>query len=63
MIPRLSNELRWGRRLGRQAYRERNRVERTLNRLQQFRRVATGDEKGADNYLALLTLAAIVFWL
>ncbi len=30
-------------------YRERNRVERLINRLKQFRRVATRYEKRADN--------------
>jgi hypothetical protein len=42
---------------------ERNRVERTLNRLKQFQRIATRYEKRADNYLALLTLASIILWL
>jgi transposase len=45
------------------AYRERNRVERLINRLKQFRRVATRYEKRAANYLAMLTLAAILLWL
>lgn len=45
------------------AYRERNVVERLINRLKQFRRVATRYEKRATNYLAMLTLAAIVLWL
>jgi transposase len=44
-------------------YRERNRVERLINRLKQFRRVGTRYEKQAANYLAILTLAAIVMWL
>jgi transposase len=47
----------------RNAYRERNVVERTINRLKQFRRIATRYEKRADNYLAMLTLAAILLWL
>jgi transposase len=47
----------------RAAYRTRNRVERLLNRLKQFRRVATRYEKRAVNYLAMLTLAAILLWL
>jgi transposase len=63
VIPRLSNEPRRGVRFDRQAYRERNRVERTFNRLKQFRRIATRYEKRADNYLAMLTLASIILWL
>jgi transposase len=63
VIPRLSNEPRRGVRFDRQAYRQRNRIERTFNRLKQFRRVATRYEKRADNYLAMLTIAAILLWL
>jgi transposase len=44
-------------------YRERNRVERCINRLKQFRRVATRYEKLAVNYLAMITIAAILLWL
>jgi len=52
-----------GRHFDRQAYRQRNRVERLINRLKQFRRIATRYEKRAANYLAMLTLAAILLWL
>jgi transposase len=45
------------------AYRQRNRVERLINRLQQRRRVATRYEKRARNYLAFVTLAASLLWL
>jgi transposase len=45
------------------AYRERNVVERLINRLKQFRRVATRYEKRAANYQAMVTLAAILLWL
>ena len=45
------------------AYRKRHVVERLVNRLKQFRRVATRHEKRAVNYLAMLTIAAIVLWL
>jgi transposase len=44
----------------RAAYRERNRVERTINQLKQFRRVATRYEKREVNYLAMVKIAAIV---
>jgi transposase len=47
----------------RDAYRERNVVERLINRLKQWRRVATRYEKRAANYLAMLTVAAILLWL
>ena len=46
----------------RTAYRERNVIERLINRLKQFRRVATRYEKRAANYRAMLTLAAILLW-
>jgi transposase len=46
----------------RAAYRERNVVERLINRLKQWRRVATRYEKRAANYLAMLTIAAILLW-
>ena len=44
-------------------YRERNRVERCINRLKQYRRVATRYEKLAVTYLAMVTIAAILMWL
>jgi transposase len=47
----------------RTAYRERNVVERLINRLKQWRRIATRYEKRAFNYQAMLTIAAILFWL
>jgi transposase len=47
----------------RAAYRTRERVERLINRLKQFRRVATRYEKRGPHYLAMVTLAAIVLWL
>ena len=47
----------------REAYRERNVVERLINRLKQWRRIATRYEKRAANYLAMLTIATIVLWL
>ena len=47
----------------REAYRDRNVVERLINRLKQWRRIATRYEKRAANYLAMLTIAAILLWL
>jgi len=45
------------------AYRERNQVERLINRFKQFRRVATRYEKLAVRYHAVLTIVAILMWL
>jgi transposase len=45
------------------AYRERNVVERLINRLKRFRRLATRYEKRAANYRAMVTVAAILLWL
>lgn len=61
-IPRKINERRNGP-FERAIYRTGNRVERLINRLKQFRRVATRYEKRAENYLAMLTIAAIMLWL
>jgi transposase len=41
----------------------RNVVERCINRLKQWRGLATRYEKRALNYRAMLVLAAIVLWL
>src|SRR5690349_8180054 len=61
-IPRRSDETRTGP-FNRAVYKKRNRVERTINRLKQFRRVATRYEKRAVNFLAMVTLASILLWL
>lgn len=44
-------------------YRERNKVERLIGRLKQYRRVATRYEKTARNYLAMVHLACSLVWL
>jgi transposase len=61
-IPRRCDETRTGP-FSRTLYKERNVVERTINRLKQFRRVATRYEKRAVNFLAMITLASIMLWL
>jgi len=50
-MPRLAHEPRRGTRFNRQAYRNRNRLERVFNRLKQFRRIATRYEKRVDHCL------------
>ena len=44
-------------------YKERNKVERCINRLKQFRQVATRYEKTARNFLGMTLFAAITLWL
>lgn len=44
----------------RDIYRQRNQIERTINRFKHFRRIATRYEKRAVNYLAMWHIAAIV---
>jgi transposase len=50
-------------RFDRAAHRERNVVERTINRLKQHRAIATRYDKLAARYHAMLTIAAILLWL
>ena len=46
-----------------QIYQERNVVERTFNRLKQWRGIATRYDKHARNYRAGIVLASILIWL
>ena len=61
VIPRQKRERRT--RFDKGAYRQRHFVERLVNRLKGFRRIATRYEKRAVHYLGMLTIAAIVLWL
>jgi len=61
-IPRKKNEQATGP-FDRELYRQRNQVERLINRLKQFRRIATRYEKRAVSYAAMLTIAMILLWL
>jgi transposase len=61
-IPRKRGEHRTGP-FDRRLYRQRNKIERLINRLKQSRRIATRYEKRAANYLAMLCLATIILWL
>lgn len=49
--------------LDKDIYKERHLVECCINKLKHFRRIATRYEKTARNFLAMITLAAIVLWL
>ena len=49
--------------LDKHLYAQRHLIECCFSKLKQFRRVATRFEKTARNYLAVVTLAAIVLWL
>ena len=59
VIPTKANERRQPD-FDREAYRQRNIVERLINRLKNFRRIATRYEKRAANYLAMITIGAIL---
>jgi transposase len=61
-IPRKANERRRGP-FDKATYRLRNRVERLINRLKQFRRLATRYEKRAENFRAMWLVAATLLWL
>ena len=58
VIPLRSN-LKNQREFDHHLYKERNLVERFINRIKQFRRVATRYEKTARNFLAFVQVAAI----
>ncbi len=61
-IPRKVNEHQGGK-FDKALYRKRNLVERCLNRLKHYRRVATRYEKISENYLSMLTIASFIMWL
>lgn len=50
-------------RFDKEIYRLRNRVERLINRLKQYRRLATRYEKQANNHRAMWLIAATILWL
>jgi len=49
--------------LDKHLYAQRHLIECCFSKLKQFRRVATRFEKTARNYLAIVTLAAIILWI
>lgn len=50
-------------RFSREEYRERSWIERLINRLKQWRRIATRYEKRAANYEAFVLFGCIMLWL
>ena len=62
MIPTKKDE-RPNPRFDRAAYRERNKVERLVNRLKQHRAIATRYEKLAVHYEAFVIIGCILLWL
>lgn len=62
VIPTKANERRQ-RNFDREAYRQRNIVERMINKLKNFRRIATRYEKRAANYLNMIMIAVVLLWL
>lgn len=61
-IPRRVNETRTGP-FDRTLYKLRNKIERLINRLKQFRRVATRYEKRSENHRAMWVIASLLLWL
>lgn len=49
--------------LNKSAYKKRNAVERFFNKMKHYRAVATRYEKHANNFLALVKLAAVQIWI
>lgn len=49
--------------IDRHLYAQRHLIECCFSKLKQFRRIATRFEKTARNYLAVVTIAAIVLWI
>jgi transposase len=64
----IANRARRGSRGGRppafdrEAYKQRNTVERCFNRLKQWRGIATRYDKTAESYEAAVTLASLLMW-
>lgn len=61
-IPRRSNERRGGP-FDRTIYRQRNRIERLINRCKQFRSLATRYDKRAAHYRAFWLIAMTILWI
>lgn len=44
-------------------YRERSMIERAINRLKRYRRIATCYDKTASSYRAMVTIACMLEWM
>lgn len=62
VIPSLKQR-KQARRIDRRRYRQRNLVERFVNQIKHFRRIATRYEKTARNFLGFIHLAALCCWI
>ena len=62
VIPSKSNRL-VQRKYNRRLYKQRNRIERLINRVKHFRRAATRYDKTARNFLAFWYVASIFVWI
>lgn len=62
VIPPKKNRLEQ-REISLELYKDRNKVERFINRIKHYRRIATRYEKTARNYLAMLHLVSSLVWL
>ena len=62
MVPPKKNRI-IQRAIDRELYKDRNKIERFINRIKHYRRVATRYEKTARNYLAMLHLVSTLVWL
>lgn len=60
-IPRLSSERRGGP-FDKQIYKQRNRIERLINRCKQYRSLATRYDKRAAHYRAFWVIAMTILW-
>jgi transposase len=61
-IPRKADEKRRGP-FDKETYKLRARIEQLINRLKQFRRIATRYEKRGANYQAMVTIGSILLYL
>ena len=62
VIPSKSNR-KEQRQINRETYKLRNLIERSFNKLKNWRRVATRYDKTATSFLAFVTIASIKLWM
>ena len=61
VVPRRRTTAQW-RSFDATLYKDRNLIERFFNKIKHFRRIATRYDKLARNFLAAVTLAAVIIW-